>query len=305
MNPWSFHIGSCALKAFPFYLWSFQIFNTMNHRPSEFMVWMGDHVYMLKPWQWTSEKAMRKAYSNQRNSLRLKKYMLSRPQYAIWDDHDYGPNNAGAEFENKDTALKVFKDMWPNQNYASSKGIYHTFKHNEAQFFMTDGRYFKIKEEQLLGDEQLKWLCDELQKSKATFKFICMGTQAISNCQFENFRKYPHEYDYFMNYIHEHKIEGIIFMSGDVHFAEVSQLNRPNAYPLLDFTFSALTSFPTNFNTNNTYQIDDSKVNRNNFGEVTISGEEGKKVCTIRCISRKGQEYWSYNIPEEALKYAK
>ena len=305
MDPWSFHIGSCALKAFPFYLWSFQIFSTMESRPSDFMIWTGDHVYMLKPWQWESEDAMRKAYMNQRNSVRLKKYMASRPQYAVWDDHDFGPNNAGSEFANKEMALRVFREMWPNQPYAADEGVYYTFKHKEAQIFMTDGRYFKKEGTQLLGDKQLKWLCEELKKSNASFKIVCMGIQAISDCEFENFRKYPNEYNYFMNFIQENKIEGLLFFSGDVHFAEVSRLDREGAYSLHDFTISPLTSFPINFFTTNNYRIDDSKHNVNNFGEVSFSGPEINRVCTVRCLSRNGQEIWSYSIPSDALKYTK
>lgn len=304
MDIWSFHIGSCALKAFPFYLWSFQIFSTMEKRPTDFMIWTGDHVYMLKPWQWESENAMRKAYRNQRNSTRLKSYMSSRPQYAIWDDHDFGPNNAGSEFVNKDTALKVFREMWPNQSYASNEGVYHTFIHKEAQFFLTDGRYFKIPDTQLLGEKQLHWLCEELKKSTATFKFVCMGIQAVSDCEFENFRKYPEEYNYFMKFIQENKIEGIVFFSGDVHFSEVSRLERDRAYPLYDFTISPLTSFPINFFTTNTYRIDDTKHNVNNFGEVRFSGSKENRVCTVSCMTRKGEEIWSYSIPAAALKYA-
>ncbi len=58
MFDWTFQLGSCAMKAFPFYLYSFQIFNTMESRPADFMIWMGDHVYMLKPWQWNSRDNM-------------------------------------------------------------------------------------------------------------------------------------------------------------------------------------------------------------------------------------------------------
>lgn len=303
MIDWSFHIGSCALKAFPFYLYSFQIFNTMYHRPSDFMIWTGDHVYMLKPWQWESKDAMRKAYANQRNSVRLKNYFQSRPQYAIWDDHDFGPNNAGAEFENKAMSLDVFKEMWPNQPYANKEGVYFTFTHNEAQFFMLDGRYFKVSDSQLLGDSQLKWLCDELKNSKATFKFICAGVQVLCEGGFENFRKYPREFDYLMKFISENKIEGLIFMSGDVHYSEVSRVERFGEYPLYDFTISPLTSFPINFFSDNKYRIDNTKHNEHNFGEVSFSGDSGNRICEVKCLNKKGRQLWSYQLNEKDLRY--
>jgi len=303
MSDWSFHIGSCAMKAFPFYLWSFQIFSTMQERPTDFMLWTGDHLYMLKPWQWKSEDAMKKAYKKQRNSARIKKYMASRPQYAIWDDHDYGPNNSGAEFEHKDMSLRVFREMWPNQPFANKEGVYFSFSHKDAQFFMTDGRYFKINDTQLLGKTQLDWLCEELKHSKASFKFVIMGVQVLCDGGYENFRKYPKEFEYLMHFISENKIEGVIFMSGDVHYSEVSKVERANEYPLYDFTYSPLTSFPINYFSENKNRIEETKRNVHNFGEVSFSGENGNRTCELKCLNKRGKLLWSFKINENDLKY--
>ena len=301
MEPWSFQIGSCAMKIWPFYLWSFQIFNTMESRPADFMLWTGDHLYMLKPWQWTSETEMIKAYDAQRKTKPLANFLKSRPQYAIWDDHDYGPNNAGAEFEHKDTARIVFQKMWPQQPQ-EGQGIYFHFEHKEASFFMLDCRYFKVPNNQLLGQEQTKWLCNALESSKSKFNFVVSSIQVHSDGEFESFRSYDQEYNQLLNFISENEISGVIFLSGDVHFSEASRLDRPDDYPLYDFTFSPLTSFPINYFTKNSYQIDDSKKNRQNFGEIRFSGDTSNRICTIRCISRSNKELWSYEIPEDALR---
>lgn len=301
---WSFQIGSCALKMFPLYLYSFQIFQTMQHRPADFMIWTGDHVYMLNPRQWSSKEAMRKAYLNQRKTSKLDSFMKSRPQYAIWDDHDYGPNNAGSEFVNKNMALEVFKEMWPNQPQANSEGgVYFSFTHKDAQFFMLDARYFKIPEKQVLGDTQLHWLCEELKKSKAPFKFIVSGVQVLCEGGFENLRKFPNEFNQILNCIDSHKIGGVIFLTGDVHYAEVSLEERANAYPLYDFTFSPLTSLPINYFVDNTKQIEGTKKNTYNFGELSFSGEIGNRLCNVKCLGLKGDTLWSFQLNENDLKY--
>ena len=304
MFDWSFQLGSCAMKAFPFYLYSFQIFSTMESRPADFMLWMGDHVYMLKPWQWNSKDAMINAYANQRSQLKLESFMKSRPQYAIWDDHDYGPNNAGAEFFNKKTARLVFKEMWTNQLQANdSEGIYFSFKHKEAEFFMLDVRYFKIADSQLLGDKQMNWLLKELKKSDAKFKFIVSGVQVLCDGGYENFRKYPVEFSQLMNFISENKIEGILFTSGDVHYTEASCVERTNEYPLYDFTMSPLTSFPINYLSTNYNRIEGTKFNTYNFGEISFSGEESNRCCDIKSLNIRGETLWSFRIFENDLKY--
>lgn len=303
MLPWSFQIGSCALKLFPFHYFSFEIFETMRKRPADFMLWTGDHIYMLKPWQWESKDAMRETYLCQRNTPKLKEFMASRKHYAIWDDHDYGPNNAGSEFVNKKIALEVFKEMWPDQPQANKEeGVYFSFIHNDAQFFMLDGRYFKEPKIQFLGNSQLEWLCQELKHSTSKFKFICSGIQMLSDGGFENFSKYTSEYNFFMNYISDNKINGIVFLSGDVHYSEVSKLERKNQYPLYDFTFSPLTSLPINFFSQNSNQIIGTKVNKYNFGEISIDGDISQRVATFRCLGRTGKELWQFSLNENDLK---
>jgi len=268
------------------------------------MLWMGDHVYMLNPWQWNSKEAMIRAYQNQRSQTRLASFMRSRPQYAIWDDHDYGPNNAGAEFYNKDTARAVFKDMWPLQPQANpNEGIYFSFTHNEAQFFMLDVRYFKIVDSQLFGKIQMDWLCQELKESKAKFKFIVSGVQILCDGGFENFRKYPAEFSQLMHFISENKIEGIVFNSGDVHYTEASCVERKGEYPLYDFTLSPLTSFPINYAGHNKNRIEGTKFNSLNFGEISFSGEENNRCCDIQSLNIKGEVLWSYRLFENDLKY--
>lgn len=306
MLPWTFQLGSCAMKAFPFYLYSFQIFSTMESRPADFMIWMGDHVYMLKPWQWRSQESMTIAYQNQRKHPKLDSFMKSRPQYAIWDDHDYGPNNAGAEFFNKDTALAVFKDMWPQQPQANDKeGIYFTFSHKEAQFFMLDVRYFKIRDTQLLGDTQMQWLLSELKKSTAKFKFIVSGVQVLCDGGYENMRKYHREYNQLLQFLSDNKIEGVLFASGDVHYTEATCVERENEYTLYDFTFSPLTSFPINYAGQNKNRMEGTKFNRYNFGEILFSGEEHNRCCDIKALSLKGETLWSFRVFEKDLSYSK
>jgi len=37
------------------------------------------------------------------------KFMASMPQYAIWDDHDFGPNDAGKKLYLKDESRHLFE----------------------------------------------------------------------------------------------------------------------------------------------------------------------------------------------------
>lgn len=298
-----FQIGSCAFKMWPLYYFSFSIFGTMNDRPADFNIWLGDHLYMLKPWQWEKEENMIEAYQNQRKEKRLARFMDNRRQYAIWDDHDYGPNNSDSTFENKEMARNVYMKMWNQPSYGeNNQGIYYSFQQSDAQFFMLDCRYFKLGEEKLLGRMQMEWLKKELLKSDRTFKFICFSIQVLCDGGYENFRKTPSEYKELMDFLSEHHIKGVVFFSGDVHYSEVSKMDRPNDYTLYDFTFSPLTSISGIYK-DNLNGIPETRVRKNNFGEISILEENGVKKCVFQCISRKGDLFWEKTISEKELGY--
>lgn len=120
---------------------------------------------------------------------------------------------------------------------------------NGVEFFMMDDRYHRAPNDatdpnkDYLGKEQLDWLIDALTSSKAPFKIVMIGGQVISNAAvFENYATFPRERNELLNRLNQEKIEGVIFLSGDRHHTEISKLDRPGAYPLIDITCSPLTA---------------------------------------------------------------
>jgi alkaline phosphatase D len=118
---------------------------------------------------------------------------------------------------------------------------------------------------------------------------------------YENFRKFKAEYDDFMAFLEKENIKGVVFFSGDVHYAEISKLQRKDTYPLYDFTFSAFTSF-SHKGKPNLNAVADSRFTKNNYGLVTITGKKGQRICRFECKSRDGKPVWEYNISEEMLR---
>ena len=103
----------------------------------------------------------------------------------------------------------------------------------------------------------------------------------------------------------EEKIEGIIFISGDRHFSEVSKMSRFNSYPLHDFTVSPLTSGFCDIceNEKNKYRIKESAVFERNFATFKIYGSYKDRVLEYTIFNNKGDALWNYKIHENDLKY--
>ena len=56
-------------------------------------------------------------YRRQRAFEPLQRLLTAAPQLAIWDDHDYGPNDSDTSYVLKGETLKLFQRYWPNPSY--------------------------------------------------------------------------------------------------------------------------------------------------------------------------------------------
>lgn len=307
-NNISFLLGSCAYRGTKgsrkeWFMGKkrYNIYNSMTRTPSDFMIWLGDHVY-FEGKEFSSGAAMLNKYIEQRSDERVRRFMTSRPQYAIWDDHDYGPDDTDGSYAYKDTSLAVFKKMWANPSYGTeeTKGIFTHFRWGEAEFFLTDGRYHRdIPNKKLLGEAQLHWLKERLLNSTADFKFICMGTQYITNSHYgeQAMRIAPEEQKELIDFLEAHHITGVIFLTGDRHYSEASCLKRPNAYPLYEFTCSGMTSFLPRINIfANKNKIRGTFVGRYNYGRISLQGEGKERYCQYEIFGRKGKRVRSIKV---------
>ena len=316
IKDFNFLLGSCALMNTDILRGIFPggsswIFYRMKKKQSDFMVWLGDNVYYLGK-QYTSYDNMFKRNLTVRNFFPvLQMFLAQQPNYAIWDDHDYGWNDADRTFPLRDTALKVFKGFWPNTYDARDtlKGTYFTFRYYDTEFFMTDDRYYRAPEGDTAGDflgkEQLAWLKSKLLASNATFKFICIGSQVLNDSYYgESYAKYPKERNNLLDYIVANNIKGVIFITGDKHFSEMSK-RVWKGYTFLDFTSSPLTSPVIKLRTSgfvNTYSVPGTLLYRKNFGKISITGSPGNRVCKMEIYGRGGEKKWEYVVNANELE---
>lgn len=311
-------IGSCAYVNEPevdppgkAYGGNYEIFNSINKKDADLMLWLGDNSYLRKV-DWNSRTGIYHRYSHSRDIIEMQALLAKTHHYAIWDDHDYGPNDSDKSFWNKKVTEEAFKDFWinPNYNMTGNGGITGTFFWNDCQFFLMDNRYFRnannrtTGEKKILGDDQIDWLINALKASKSRFKIISIGGQFISNAAiFENhINLAPEERKTIIDLITAEDIKGVIFLSGDRHHSELSKLERENSYPLFDWTVSPLTA--------SAYQVEDegnsllvpgSIFGERCFGTIDVSGSYKNRKLELRLFDKEGEELWKYEIKAEEL----
>jgi alkaline phosphatase D len=181
---------------------------------------------------------------------RWKAFCCEIPVYASWDDHDYSGNDIGGLVKGKFTAEErsdvrdLWMQTWVNPQYgfeAERHGIFLKTRIGPADVIMTDNRYFRDHEKGLnsfLGKEQMDWLKKELLESKASFIILSCGTMwsdYVLNGK-DSWGKYDLEgREEIFRFIEEHKIGGVLLISGDRHGARGFTLPRKNGFKFYEF----------------------------------------------------------------------
>lgn len=313
-----FAVGSCAYVNEPDvdrpgtpYGGNYEIFTSIAAKKPDFMLWTGDNTY-LREVDWNTRSGVLKRYTHTRSLPEMQPLLGSTHNYAMWDDHDFGPNDSDRAYWFKPITLEAFKLFWANPNYIFNEGCTGTFFWNDCQFFLLDDRTYrtpndlKTVERTMLGQKQFDWLIDALSSSQAPFKFVIIGGQVINPMAvYETYATFGDERNRLINAITDAKIPGVIFITGDRHHSIVHKLDRPGTYPLYDFTISPLTSGPAKPLAEELKQptvINGTLVTERNFAMMNVTGPMKDRTLKVTVYDSNGKEKWVQEIKASQLK---
>jgi alkaline phosphatase D len=293
----------------------FEIFESIAKKNPDIMIWGGDNMY-LREADWDSKSGIYYRSTHTRAIKEIQPLLAKTQNFAIWDDHDYGTNDSDRSFYNKYVTQKAFKDFWANKTYgidaSQNEGTFSTFNWGDAQFFLLDDRFFRSPNDRITGDQtmlgkaQLEWLIDALSASIASFKIIVIGGQVINDTPVsENYGHYPEEKAKLFSEILDNKIKGVLFLTGDRHFAELSKLNRADTYPIYDWTVSPFTSgvvIGKSKETLNPNREEGSAFFTHNFGIVSFSGNKENRQIKLSLFDTNGVALWEKVILKKELE---
>ncbi len=253
--------GSCNNNKIEKYLWQ-----EINQNNPDVWVWGGDIIYADNPDN--DMNIIRDDYEQLKNSPAYTKFRLDNTIIGSWDDHDYGLNDGGGEFEKKELSQQLFLDFMDvpkDDARRKHKGVYSSHDYAVGRYkikiIILDTRYFrshltknpnptKIQryipnsygDGTMLGIAQWNWLAAQLTQSHADFNVILSSIQVLSPYHgFEKWANMPHELDKLETLIMSSRAKNVILLSGDRHISEIAKKNIEGLnYPLIDFTSSGL-----------------------------------------------------------------
>lgn len=295
--------GSCGWENHPL-----PIFNKVVKHDPDFFIFLGDNIY-------GDTKVMdtlQAKYNRLASKASFQNLKKNVPILATWDDHDYGWNDEGRHYPFKEASKEIFLDFFEDPKGSERRqreGIYTSYLekvgNKKVQIILLDTRTFRddllinvnrdstnedrryfypldytphtSADTTFLGEKQWTWLDQELQK-EADIRVIGSSTQfGIEYNGYEAWINYPHEQKRFLDLIKKNKANGVLFISGDVHYAEISKLDEPDLYPIYDITSSGLSS-TWHFATPNVNRIE-GPIMDNHFGLLTFDfGKKGSEI---------------------------
>lgn len=271
-------VGSCNRHDLPQVLWD----DVLRQKPNAW-IWLGDIIYGDSH----NMEVIQDKYTAQSEIPTYAELVKSTSIYGIWDDHDYGVNNAGKEFSKKaETRDLLFNFLGvPEENEARMReGAYQAYtiaKNNlTLKLILLDCRYFRDNANQvngvysklegfdILGEEQWSWLENELALNEADIHLIGNGIQIIpEDHKYEKWANFPSARQRLFDLLEKEKPNIPILISGDRHISEVSAINLEGYdRPLYEITSSGLTHPWTAFSgEENQHRIGD-VINVKNYG---------------------------------------
>jgi alkaline phosphatase D len=278
----------------------FGIFAAMTAEKPDLMVWLGDNVY-LREVDWNSKTGVYHRYTHTRSLPEMQPLLAAAHHYATWDDHDYGPNDSDRSYWLNDVTLQAFKDFWANPNYGAggTEGITGTFFWEDCQFFILDDRWYRDVRpgRDYFGQQQLDWLIQALRFSKASYKFICTGGQVLSDAAlYENYAVFADERRALLDSLDKYDITGVVFLTGDRHHSEITEMTTADGDTFVDITSSALTS-STRMRADeaNTMRVPGSMVGVRNYARLEVAGPRDNRTCTVSFRDEQGAVLFSYS----------
>ena len=161
----------------------------------------------------------------------------------------------------------------------------------------------------MLGRVQMDWLKGSLAASRAPFKIVVVGSQALNPLSpSESWAEFETERTELLDFIRDARVEGVVFLSGDRHRTELIRIERPGAYPLYDLTSSPLTAgiaAPRDAEKDHPHRVAGTLLVEHSFAQLRFEGKPGARVVRLSAYDKTGNLKWEQVIAQGDLAFPK
>lgn len=232
--------GSCNHQSAPQHMWG----QIASQNPQLFLM-IGDNVYGDNGWDADAGlESLRKSYALQASHPEFRDFRARFPMMAMWDDHDFGLNDAGASFPMRRWGEELFETFWGSSDAVRARpGVYDSTitgpEGRRVQVILLDTRFFRSDLKRMdwsrerpplgsylpdsdpaktmLGAEQWAWLEQELARP-ADLRILVSSVQVITEAHnFEAWSNFPAERTRLLDLLAGREDSGLVILTGDRH----------------------------------------------------------------------------------------
>ena len=239
-------IGSCVDQDYPTPAWA-----SLEKESINSFFFLGDNIYGDVP----SGRLDNVILSYEKLNNQMPSWLKNTEKLVIWDDHDYGLNDAGANYIYKAESQQIYNDAWnidQNDPRRSREGIYFSelkdIAGKKILIVGLDTRYFrsnlikignsykphKNSNTTILGRIQWQWLEKELSREHDILILASSIQVLATEHRFEKWSNIPHERDKLLALLNKLSSK-VLIISGDRHRSGFYKLDN-----IYEFTSSSL-----------------------------------------------------------------
>lgn len=292
--------GSCIKQDLPM-----PILRTMLAEPANLVIFLGDNIYA----DTLDMRVMRAKYDLLGGNEDFVRLRSKYPILATWDDHDFGTNDSGSDYPMRKESQQEFMNFWQiaeDSPLHRREGVYDVMRFGpegkRIQILLLDTRYFrsplKLGPERrvggpyvpdddptktMLGEAQWKWLEEQLRQP-AELRIIASSVQCIPDAAGqETWSNLPRERQRLFELIRQCHANGVVLVSGDRHWAELSKLEDDVPYPLYEMTSSSFNQIHARGTpTDNRYRARQATYHRENYGVLEVDWDPAEPTVTLQ-----------------------
>ena len=287
------------------------IFDTINKEQGDLFIFLGDNIYG----DTNDMTVLANKYQKLGAKPGFKTLKANTPIIAMWDDHDFGQNDIGKDYPHKEQSRQIMLDFWGEPKSSPRRtrtdGIYTSYMYGEdkqtVHVIMPDLRWNRdalnhvseleyytkrklnnqgpyspteVKGASMLGEAQWQSLEQELKKP-AAIKLIASSLQLLPDFTgWESWANFPEDRNRLFALIKKHQVNGVIIISGDTHWGEISKYQQNLDYPLIEMTSSGLTEKWKDVSPNK-HRVGDYTHNVN-YGDLSIDWQQADPAISLK-----------------------
>jgi alkaline phosphatase D len=320
--------GCCAVQDRPQPVWE-----PVLARQNDLFIFLGDNIYAD-----TRDMAVMKAkYAKLAAQPGFRRLRETTPLVAMWDDHDFGENDAGGDYPMKEESRRIFLDFWAEpagSPRCDRDGVYASWVFGppgaRVQVILPDLRFNRTamtpmaltgadyeawgrtqvaagrplpgpyqrnpdRAATMLGERQWRWLERQFEVP-AELRLFGSSVQVLADFTgWEAWANFARDRDRLFDLIRRKRANGVLFLSGDIHYAELSKLDVNVPYPLWDLTSSGLTEEwrVATPNANRASEV----VTDANFGWIDIDWRGAATTLSLGITDATGRTRMSWQLP--------